>query len=1411
MVIKANKFLDYICSPLNAVVSCSATRYSWFLSAIMREVIMKENENFPHLGAYIKTEVIPKGTSVTKAAELLGVGRPALSNLLNGKASLSTDMAKRLEKVFNCSSKELLAKQNLYKEDKVSSKEALIITKTYVPPFLELKSNDIEQWSSSKISARTRLPVFIRTLVNSTSSNLKKVDFPGNDDGERPGWDGYIEAGEATPWIPKGRSGWEFGVNREPKSKADGDFEKSVRALSEQERAEITFVFVTPRRWSGKSRWVESKKNEKQWRDVRAYDASDLEQWLEQSLAAQTWLANETHVGAKGVRTLDKCWADWTNVSEPPLSKKIFSSAIQASKRTVLSRLSKPVEGPTIIAADSKEEALAFISQLLSENGGVELAPYRDQTLVFDELGTLSRLAESTQTFIPVIHNRKIEQELAPYAHKLHSILVYPRNALNIEPHVVLEPASYESFNDAMEDMGKNRDETKRLATESGRSPTVLRRRLSTIPAIQLPLWADDHQTKADLIPFLFVGAWNSKNEADKCGLELISGEQKYSQLEREFRRLAQLNDAPVWMIDGYYGVISKLDLLFAISNVLTSEDLKRFFDVARIVLGEDNPALDLDEDKRWAASIYGKTREFSGVFRESVSETLVLLSVHGDTLFKGGIDFSVSAEVSNLVKELLGSPLTLRTLEAHERDLPVYAEASPHEFLSILESDLKSANAVVTKLLRPVGAGTLGHPSRTGLLWALEGLSWNPMTLPRAVMILAQLAQIEINDNWMNKPINSLHSIFKSWMPQTAADLETRIALVKRIISKYPDVGWKICVYQFDSRNTIGNYNNKPNWRADGYGFGEPISESNQIKSFIDEMVSLALSRNEYSLSMLTDLVDRLRDLNEIDQERIWSIIQEWAETTTSDKDKALLREKIRVTLFSRRAVKRREISVSAKAVYESLEPKDLLNKYSWLFQHRWLEPSVDEVEDIDSLDVTDREEKVRQLRTTALRDITDQKGIQGLLELANQGGSAWDIGWLCANSVLDKKELVTLLKQSFKVTIAKMVNSNSQQNLISGAIVAIGDEKERESILHEVAENVSESEYVELLLMAPFRRSIWKIVNGISSNAEHLYWKQVAPSWIHSCEEENIEGVHRLLEMKRPRAAFYCMQYHPDKLDVKVLYHLLSDIAKGGDEDSEQYRLDSYHVKEAFKLINATPELSLDEKAALEFAFMEMLSSRLSGERSDNEIPNLEKYIGIHPEVFVQAITWAYKRKDRLSDPSEFQVPVENKENLAKRGYDLIKVLTVIPGRNDLGELETERLRKWITTVRESCGELSRSDIGDLCIGELLSSSDVGNDGIWPCEEVREVIEDIQSENIMSGMRTGLYNSRGATSRSSGEGGNQERELAEKYKIFGQKLLSSYPYVATKLLFAIAESYEYDAVRHDADVNVRARLAKG
>ena len=71
----------------------------------------QEPGNPTHPGIFIKEQVIPAGMSVTEAAKRLGVGRPALSNLLNAHSSLSPDMAVRLQKTFGADRQELLNRQ----------------------------------------------------------------------------------------------------------------------------------------------------------------------------------------------------------------------------------------------------------------------------------------------------------------------------------------------------------------------------------------------------------------------------------------------------------------------------------------------------------------------------------------------------------------------------------------------------------------------------------------------------------------------------------------------------------------------------------------------------------------------------------------------------------------------------------------------------------------------------------------------------------------------------------------------------------------------------------------------------------------------------------------------------------------------------------------------------------------------------------------------------------------------------------------------------------------------------------------------------------------------------------------------------------------------------------------------------
>jgi addiction module HigA family antidote len=87
-----------------------------------------------HPGQFIRMEIIePLRLSVTDAAKALGVTRAALSALLNGRASLSSDMAMRIEKAFGPKMETLLRMQTAFEIAKARKRQGQIKVRKYVP------------------------------------------------------------------------------------------------------------------------------------------------------------------------------------------------------------------------------------------------------------------------------------------------------------------------------------------------------------------------------------------------------------------------------------------------------------------------------------------------------------------------------------------------------------------------------------------------------------------------------------------------------------------------------------------------------------------------------------------------------------------------------------------------------------------------------------------------------------------------------------------------------------------------------------------------------------------------------------------------------------------------------------------------------------------------------------------------------------------------------------------------------------------------------------------------------------------------------------------------------------------------------------------------------------------------------
>jgi addiction module HigA family antidote len=89
----------------------------------------------PHPGEFIRDEILDElSLSVSKAAEILGVRRATLSDLVNGKAALTPEMALRIEMAFGMDMQTLLNMQAWYDAQTMRERAGEIRVQRYQPP-----------------------------------------------------------------------------------------------------------------------------------------------------------------------------------------------------------------------------------------------------------------------------------------------------------------------------------------------------------------------------------------------------------------------------------------------------------------------------------------------------------------------------------------------------------------------------------------------------------------------------------------------------------------------------------------------------------------------------------------------------------------------------------------------------------------------------------------------------------------------------------------------------------------------------------------------------------------------------------------------------------------------------------------------------------------------------------------------------------------------------------------------------------------------------------------------------------------------------------------------------------------------------------------------------------------------------
>ena len=1238
-------------------------------------------------------------------------------------------------------------------------------------------ASDLDRWADD-IAARGLFPQIVRNLIWATIRKPDLVDFPAAESISRPGFDGLVDVREGNPFVPSGFSGWELSTEKKPSGKASREYKKRTADPLGLDTEATSFVFCSPRKWQGGESWARERVAEARWSDVRVIEASLLEQWLEQAPTVAVWLLELLGRCPPGLRSLGESWKDFFKSTEPELSRNlVVGSRDKAAERVRKWLLGVP--SSLRIRGESHVEASAFVGAVVQDLPNNERNSFlaRGGVVTTEEAwrslpGPRSDLLVLDRSSEPGLAGRIVEAGN-------HVLLAVGRESPQSDQTLELARIQGGALEASLVEMGIGKRTAGRLRRDSGRSLSVLRRRLATANAMTSPAWANpEHGPK--LIPALLAGAWDEAREADVGAVELLAS-RSYPEVRLDLIRWSEESDPPLLRSGSVWKLTAARDAWTLLSRYVTGDELERLRSVVRSCLGEILPKFELNPEERWAAAIHGKVPEHSDWLRGSLAETLALLAVVGQVGISD-LQYPPQDFVSAVVRDLL-QDATEAEWYSLSNLLTTLAEAAPDTFIGAVEASLEEDPPPVMSLF--VEDGLLGGAGHSSLLWALELLALEPTLLSRSALVLAQLANLDPGGTYANRPASSLQEIFSPVLRVPSAANE-RLAVLDLLIDREPHVGWELLLALLPQGHwTLRSHHLR--WR-DWDDSEERLTTEQAYHKYVHSVSDRAILHADEKSDRLVGLIENFGKFAKGHRIEIANRLRRFAEIEESKKNRLHVWDNLRdlVTHYrqypdSKSSVPASELESLAE-ILAALEPVDPVDRFAYLFDSEW--PALPLPKQSD---YREEESAVRKARLEAVRTIHRTGGFDDLLRLAESQSQPSSVGMATAAAI--GSDAIDRL-----VTPGTLGQSKSRLRPFSIQYVRTRSLEAGEPWMDSLLERALEESWIEEqiadflvgLVPAP---TVWNRVREFGGRVEDLYWQEVnLPPLQEPSELET--GLEGLLNAGRPLSAMSLAWITKERISSDLLLRILElSTSRTTFEESGSPRW--FEAKTLFEELDARNDVDRSRIVRLEIIYLNLLRNAQWRPKS------LHRALEDDPDFFAQVVSWLYKREVGvdLSD-EESGISTEEKSSRASVAYHILSDWRNVPGQQDNGEIEVQQLKSWVSGARMALGARGRPKIGDYVIGEHLAKAPSDDDGCWPAMPIREIIEETASRNLLDGLRIGIQNLRDTKV---GLGGEEEREISKEFSRCARELSARWPATAT-LLRDLARAYESDAHREDS-----------
>ena len=871
------------------------------------------------------------------------------------------------------------------------------------------------------------------------------------------------------------------------------------------------------------------------------------------------------------------------------------------------------------------------------------------------------------------------------------------------------------------------------------------------------------------------IGSWNESNEAD---VEVVSRiiEKDYSNWIADLRETLQINDSPLYYKNGLWRFKDRLKSWQEFGSRLFDNHLDIFKTVALEVLQIDDPSFELPGEERYAAAIHGKVLPYSDNLREGLAETLALVGSRASSLTNCTSEKTDTIPVLT-VRELFKESDWVRWGSLN-RLLPTISEASPDEFLSVVEYAISATPSPLDKLFEQEDTGVFGRNYITGLLWALEGIAWEETYLSRTAVALAEIASHDPGGNWANRPGNSLTDIFLPWMPHTLASVEKRQTALKIICAEQPEVAWKLLESLLPRKHSTTSGTHKPRWRKtipEGWEKGVTKGEYWEQSRFCAELIVEQAGFDVFKLASLARNYDHL--LPPASEALRAKLLSENC-VKLSEQERLPLWTALCKLIGRHRRFPEANWSMGEDSLYPLEEIANKLAPQSPILKHRRLFSDYDAYLYEGDGDRQDEQEKLFQIRKSAIREILENGGLPQVIEFASTVSNTHRIGEVLAD--LDQPEFDAELLPAFldkeNQKIWPLVASYAWRRRLMGGWQWFDD----------IKKIGWEPKQIALLLCAlPFENNAWERAVQLLGENEHEYWNNTDANTFQT-DDDTDYAFQKLLEFGRPDAVIEGLTnnlYKKKGLNTELACEALLALVEAPERNG---RIDSYHITEIIKALQKNSATDQDKLFQVEWAYVSLLDRH-----SDGSPITLENRLASDPGFFCELIQLIY-RADGEEPEKE---PPQQHRDIATNAYRLLSTWKVVPGTRADGTFEPDAFTVWLKTMEEVVKASGHYDVAMIQLGDVLVNAPEGRDGLWIHPVIARAMNARERDSLRRGYSTGIYNSRGV--HTVDPEGKPERALAQKYRQRAEQVeKAGYHRLATTLR-GVADSYDRDAER--------------